>query len=699
VGRNNLTAFFNDRGNNFIGQDTLGVFTTSTLVGTAANPLDPRLAPLGNYGGPTQTHALFPDSPVLNVGNNALASSSIDQRGAARIAGGIVDIGSFESQGFSLLPISGTPQSTTVGTTFSTNLQVQLIENFAKSPIPLEGWPAIFTAPSSGASGSFAGTNVSLTNAAGIAIAPPFAANTIAGRYQVVASASGVNPAAFNLTNEAIAPLFAATTPLTSPTVLTFNPIDLTLLSEVSTPLSPVVAIPDVVVDSVVADIDAKFTQQFEDYLSIETKLVSLEEAQQALQALEAATGIKPAIIYAFFVPRLTSLPSEANRDRAKTEISRNAIAPPSILWQFDGRGVSPSSEGNLAANTSVPQPTDRLELVLVAPTGRPLRYSVRATRAEAIAMARRFRTVVTRNRSLSLSSSSGRQMYEWLISPLEEDLKAQNISNLVFIMDSGLRSIPLAALHDGSGFIVEKYSIGLMPSLSLSNTTYRDIRNMQVLAMGADTFSEQSALPAVPKELEMVTEQLWQGRSFLNEEFTLDNLRGARSQTPYGIIHLATHGEFKAGKPSNSYIQLRDTQLTLDQLRTLGWHDPPVELLVLSACRTALGDVEAELGFAGLAVAAGVKTALGSLWYVSDVGTLGLMVTFYEQLGEVPIKAEALRQAQLAMIRGEVRIEQGQLVTPTQTIPLPPTLGNLDDTKFSQPYYWSAFTLIGNPW
>jgi CHAT domain-containing protein len=126
---------------------------------------------------------------------------------------------------------------------------------------------------------------------------------------------------------------------------------------------------------------------------------------------------------------------------------------------------------------------------------------------------------------------------------------------------------------------------------------------------------------------------------------------------------------------------------------------NPPVELLVLSACRTAQGDEEAELGFAGLAVQAGVKSALGSLWYVSDEGSLGLMTQFYEKLREAPIKAEALRRAQLAMLRGEVRVQKGMLVTSGSSFLLPAQLALLGDIDFSHPYYWSAFTMIGNPW
>ncbi|HEY9649096.1 MAG TPA: CHAT domain-containing protein, partial [Coleofasciculaceae cyanobacterium] len=194
-------------------------------------------------------------------------------------------------------------------------------------------------------------------------------------------------------------------------------------------------------------------------------------------------------------------------------------------------------------------------------------------------------------------------------------------------------------------------------------------------------------------------TNQLWTGESFLNDTFTLENLRSARAKEPFGIILLATHAAFQSGAISNSYIQLWDGKLRLDQLRQLGWNDPPVELLVLSACQTALGNEDAELGFTGLAVQAGVKSALGSLWTVSDGGTLALMTEFYQQLKQSPIKVEALRQAQLEMLRGEVRLENGQLVTPSQSFPLPPELAELGNTQLTHPYYWSAFTLVGSPW
>jgi CHAT domain-containing protein len=135
-----------------------------------------------------------------------------------------------------------------------------------------------------------------------------------------------------------------------------------------------------------------------------------------------------------------------------------------------------------------------------------------------------------------------------------------------------------------------------------------------------------------------------------------------------------------------------------------MGWYLPPqVELLTLSACRTAVGDEQVELGFAGLAVQAGVKSALASLWYLSDRGTLALMSGFYQQLRQpdVTIKAEALRRVQIAMLRGQVRQENGQLQGVEQLggIPLPPQLAAQGDQDFSHPYYWAGFTMIGSPW
>lgn len=129
----------------------------------------------------------------------------------------------------------------------------------------------------------------------------------------------------------------------------------------------------------------------------------------------------------------------------------------------------------------------------------------------------------------------------------------------------------------------------------------------------------------------------------------------------------------------------------------------PPLELLTLSACQTAVGSNEAELGFAGLAIQAGVKSALASLWYVSDAATTGLMTQFYSNLQTTPIKAEALRQAQLALINKEVVVEGNALRGirgSADGLLLPQaSLDSLSNPDLSHPYYWAPFTMVGSPW
>ncbi|MDY6804777.1 MAG: CHAT domain-containing protein [Cyanobacteriota bacterium] len=351
---------------------------------------------------------------------------------------------------------------------------------------------------------------------------------------------------------------------------------------------------------------------------------------------------------------------------------------------------------------------SNQLQLVLFAPSGDAILKTIpEANREELMKVVKKFREEITKGKNILFRNrkdylNAAQQLYQWLIAPIEAELQAANIETLLFSMDQGLRALPVAALHDGEQFLVEKYSLSLIPSVSLMDPRYRPLRDTRVLAMGASEFLTQPPLPAVPLELQTITQQVWRGNLFLNQDFTQGNLLEQRRDYPYPIIHLATHAEFQPGDASNSYIQFWEgEQLRLSQIRRLGLDNPAVELLVLSACRTAVGDSNAELGFAGLAVATGVKSALASLWYVSDEGTLGLMTEFYSHLNDAKIKAEALRRAQIAMLRGEVEIMDGFLLglSTRGGLPLPPELAGTENTDLSHPYYWSGFTLIGSPW
>lgn len=344
-----------------------------------------------------------------------------------------------------------------------------------------------------------------------------------------------------------------------------------------------------------------------------------------------------------------------------------------------------------------------QLQIILVTPNQEVIQKQIPAANQNMLLkIARQFQTEIKDARKVDTRSylAPAQQLYRWLIAPIEPELQAQNIDTLLFCVGAGLRSVPFSALHNGQKFLVEKYSASLIPAFSLTDTRYTDIRNFSVLAMGASQFQNLEPLPAVPVELSTIVKNQG-GSDFLNEKFTVDNLRSQRQKQSYKIIHLATHGVFTSGAISNSYIQFWNTKLRLNELHNLQLNTPTVDLLVLSACKTALGDQDAELGFSGLALQAGVKSAMGSLWSVSDAGTLGLMTEFYSQLNISTIKAEALRKAQIEMLNGRIRIKQGklqQLRLKTETS-LPVEIAKLGDFELSHPYYWAGFTMIGSPW
>jgi CHAT domain-containing protein len=416
---------------------------------------------------------------------------------------------------------------------------------------------------------------------------------------------------------------------------------------------APLIGLPLNQSDDIVSFVDGLFEAQFEEYFgeNLTDKEVTTEILQDTLKTIKSQTGKSPVVVYVRALP-------------------------------------------------------EQVQLILVRPEGPPLLKAVRDVNKDKLDRElQKFLHQVNDYKSQSYLPTA-KKLYQWLISPIADELEKYNVDMLLFSMDAGLRLLPLAALHDGQQFLVEKYSIGSVPSVSLTDTSYQSLKDSQVLAMGASVFlnSNQKPLPAVPIELSTIVGQLWPGESVLNDQFTLDTLQSKRQQTRFDIVHLATHADFPPppeGK-NGAYIQLWDKKLGLDNLRLVQWYAPPiVQLLVLSACKTAMGDEDAEMGFAGLAVRAGVKSALASLWKVEDVGTLGLMTKFYHQLRQekVTIKAEALRQAQIAMLRGQIRIESGHLVGLDQKIPLPPELENRKDQELSHPYYWAGFTMIGTPW
>jgi filamentous hemagglutinin family protein len=632
-------------------------------------------------GGLTNTIALPPGSPAIDAGSGTAA----DQRGVA-VVNGIRDIGAFESRGFTIAIQTGDAQTTLINEPFATPLTVLVRSPFGE---PVGGGEVVFdVATVEGASASLSLGRVPLSIASGAPVSQATAsitaiANDTTGTYPVTATLDNTNDSvAFALTNT------TTVVPPEPPEPPPANEPDCpegdctTLVQEPPEP-PPRRTARDRSNDS--PDYEAEFVTAFEDYLGVEA--MAFQDID-ALERAETITGVAPALVYARFVPN-TEEPTVANRERGIETAAKERSSAETVIAQTERR-QTPADIGDEAV----------LELVLVTPGNEPQRFRTNATRGQALAAVRQLHLELTdrTRRRLTNYLIPAQSLYGWLVAPLEEALTAANIGHVSFILDEGLRSLPLATLHDGEQFMIENYSVGLMPSLSLTDTRIGNIRNASVLAMGASEFTDQPPLPAVPLELGAIN-NLWSGEQYLNETFTPERVVQERSADPYPVLHLATHGQFNNDGLDNSYIQFWNRRLSLDELPQLQLSDPAVELLVLSACRTVLGGEEAELGFAGLAIQSGAKTAIAALWQVSDLETAGLMAELYTHLGQVSYKAEALRQAQLAMLRGEVTVQDGMLTWSGGQAALPPDLAASHFRDTRHPYYWSAFTLVGSPW
>ncbi len=319
----------------------------------------------------------------------------------------------------------------------------------------------------------------------------------------------------------------------------------------------------------------------------------------------------------------------------------------------------------------------DRLEVIAALP-GQPLRHHTTNLPQEEIEQTLTdMRDAITIPRlRLSLKSflQPSQKVYDWVIRPFEADLASSGIKTLVFVLDGSLRNIPIAALHDGTEYVAQKYSVAIAPGLQLVDPKPLARQKLQILTAGLSEARQGfSPLPGVETELDRIKAEA-PTQLLLNQSFTEANFKKILSAAPYPVVHLATHGEFSS-QAENTFILTWDNKINakeLDRLlRTESGQKNPIELLVFSACRTAAGDKRAALGLAGVAVRAGARSTLASLWYVSDRATSKLMTQFYEELAKGDVtKAEALRRAQQAV---------------------------LQDGEFSHPYYWSAFMLVGN--
>ncbi|MEJ1932433.1 CHAT domain-containing protein, partial [Nostoc sp. NIES-2111] len=318
---------------------------------------------------------------------------------------------------------------------------------------------------------------------------------------------------------------------------------------------------------------------------------------------------------------------------------------------------------------------SDRLAVIL-SQAGKPLRYYV--TQASPTQIDRTLNNLLVALNPVSDTKDRERysqQIYDWLIRPGEIDQAFKDSKTLVFVLDGKLRNIPMAALYDGKQYLIEKYAVALSPGLQLMAAQSLQQNKIKAIVAGiSQPRSGFSALPAVESEVQQISEKV-PSSMLLNQKFTNQALGDRMKSSNANVVHLATHGQFSS-RLEDTYLLTWDGQVSVKELSELlknrgGNSAKAIELLVLSACDTATGDDRAVLGLAGLAVKSGARSTIATLWPVKDKAAEMLMTRFYDQLRQPNMtKAEALRQAQINLIR---------------------------QTDFQDPFFWSAFVLVGN--
>jgi filamentous hemagglutinin family protein len=314
----------------------------------------------------------------------------------------------------------------------------------------------------------------------------------------------------------------------------------------------------------------------------------------------------------------------------------------------------------------------DRIELLVSLPAG--IERHITPVSAERVrAEISRFRDSLTRRTSFGYRESA-RQLYDWLIAPFAERLDALQIETLVFVPDGALRTIPMAALFDGQRHLIERFALAVTPGLSLIEPKPLNAPAAQFLLAGlSQSVQGFEALPNTAREIDTI-HSLYGGSVLVDEAFRAERIQSEIAARVPSVVHVATHAVF-TGDPATSFVLTYDDRIDMDRLAEVvastQFRERELELLALSACETAAGDDRAALGLAGVAIRAGARSALGSLWPVLDDATAELFGAFYAELRTPGIsKAEALRRAQRLLIA---------------------------DPRYGHPYYWSAFLMINN--
>jgi CHAT domain-containing protein len=302
------------------------------------------------------------------------------------------------------------------------------------------------------------------------------------------------------------------------------------------------------------------------------------------------------------------------------------------------------------------------------------------------------FRKGLVTTGKINYDKTTAAQLYDWIIRPFAEDIKPDKIKTLVFIQDGFLRSVPMAALYDHQEkkYLVETYAVATTPSLRLTvpKVSYRQSQKALILGLTKEaTIDGKSFDPLswVSEEVNVVESIFPNHTALIDDNFIPESFGQKLEKTTYPIVHIASHAQFGIIPEDTFIVTGKNQKLTISQLenslRNLNSKSDSVELLTLTACKTAVGDDRSTLGLAGVALQVGVKSAIASLWSIQDDSTSELVKTFYTNYRNDGMSiAQALQTAQKRMINAKK---------------LPPSEGI--NPKYDHPGYWAAMIVIGN--
>jgi CHAT domain-containing protein len=324
----------------------------------------------------------------------------------------------------------------------------------------------------------------------------------------------------------------------------------------------------------------------------------------------------------------------------------------------------------------------DRVAVIAALPQ-QPLRYYSQSTRVPAETLLANVTKLRSRVEEVEFTpqqekafNRQSKQIYDQIIAPMTNDLERTKPQTLVFVLDGALRNMPMSALYDGKQYLVEKYKLALTPGLRLLPPKGSAEKGKLQVFAGGITEARQGfvALPGVKPEIESIN-KLIPNKSLVNADFNDSLVGNSLVNNNSQIVHLATHGQFSSNA-DDTFLLTWDNRIDLGKLNSLikdrsSQSDNAINLLVLSACQTAIGDDRATLGLAGVAVRAGARSTIASLWSVSDEATQLLMSNLYQKLVATNLgKAESLQTAQQSLLRTK---------------------------EYRAPFYWAPFILVGN--